>query len=157
VSGPAVNVGTPVVYGAGPRVVNGSRLNSSECAATEGRTAGSVGQGQCHFVDSTKSNNWIALRVRNATHNYVYAESFGPSGQFKCLPGDFCQKELYNYGPITGDYPNYPVMTDERWCLNNSHWMASTAVKAALHAELQAAYCDTRRLDIDRMGCTSTA
>lgn len=154
VSGPGEKPGTPVVYGAGPATINHSTVNESGCPATEGATAGQVGQGQCHFVDSTKSNNWIALRVRNATHNFVYAESFGPSGKFMCAPGDFCQTELYDYGPITSDYPNYPVMTDERWCLHNTFAAAAPEVKQALHNELKAAYCSSRRLDIDRMECT---
>ena len=153
VSGPGETPGTPVVYGNGPAVIPDSAVNESQCPGTETKTVGHVGEGQCHFVDSKLSNNWFALRVRNATHNYVYVESFGSSGQFSCGPNDVCQRELYDYGPITSDYPNYPVMTDERWCLVNSHKTASPALQATLHAELKAAYCASRRLDIDRMGC----
>ena len=96
----------------------------------------------------------------------VYAESYGakamaaptpgdPTGKgiFQCLDGDDCQRELYDYGPITSDYPNFPVMQEERWCIHNLYQSAGAARQAALHAELRAAYCDSRRLDADRMGC----
>jgi hypothetical protein len=142
-------------------------MNQSDCAASESTTKGEVGKGKCYFVDSQASNNWIALRVRNSTHNYVYVESFGAKamhtptggnnpkgvGVFKCIEGDLCQTELYDYGPITSDYPNYPVMTDERWCLTNSFKTQTAPLKAALHAELKHAYCSTRRLGVDRMEC----
>ena len=106
------------------------------------------------------------LRVLVATHNYVYAESFGkqamasptpgdPDGKgiFKCLDGDDCQRELYNYGPIVSEYPNFPVMTEERWCITNDYKASGAALQAALHAELKDAYCSTRRLDANRMEC----
>jgi hypothetical protein len=52
------------------------------------------------------------VRVRNATHNFVYAETYGAQamaaplqgggkgakGVFRCIEGDFCQHELYDYG-----------------------------------------------------------
>ena len=117
------------------------------------------------------SNNWLALRVRNATHNFVYVESFGAKaaqaavpggaagakGVFGCLAGDFCQTELYDYGPISSDYPHFPVMRRERWNLDNVHADAPAATQAALHAELKHAYCSTRRLGVDRMGCAGAA
>ena len=165
-SGPGSSPGTPPVYGNGPFAADPEFANSSDCAATEATTVGEVGKGECYFVDSKASNNWIALRVRNASHNYVYVESFGAkamatptggtgngTGIFKCLEGDLCQNELYDYGPITSDYPNFPVMTDERWCLVNSFKTLSEETKAALHAELKEAYCSTRRLGVDRMEC----
>ena len=113
---------------------------------------------------------WLqALRVRNATHNFVYAESYGRqamqapapwdggggngTGVYKCLPGDDCQWELYDYGPITSDYPHFPVMEDSRWNLHNLYGTAAPATKAALHAELKAHYCSTRRLAENRMEC----
>jgi|TARA_B110000908_G_C9964533_1_gene318370 hypothetical protein len=74
-------------------------------------------------------------------------------GIFKCITGDICQTELYDYGPITSDYPNYPVMTRERWNIDNVFAKQSAAVKAALAADLKEAYCSTKRLDVDRMGC----
>ena len=126
-----------------------------------------MGEGKCYFVDSQQSNNWLALRVRNATHNFVYVESFGKTamnmpitkdsekdsekdrvgqagqegqagqvvqvegkagrkgkakGVFKCVEGDLCQIEYYDYGPITSDYPHFPVMDDEaRWALDNTY------------------------------------
>ena len=46
-------------------------------------------------------------------------------GIFKCLDGDDCQRELYDYGPITSDYPHFPVMTEERWCLHNDYKTSS--------------------------------
>ena len=111
------------------------------------------------------SNNWLAIRVRNATHNFQYVESFGSqamkapaggagTGVFKCIQGDFCQRELYHYGAINAsEYPHYPVMTDARWCMDNAYAAASGAVKASLHAQLKASYCDSRRLGADRMEC----
>jgi N-acetylglucosamine-6-sulfatase len=155
--------GSLVEYGAGPYSPDPT-FNESDCPASEG--VGGVGGGKCYFVDSQASNNWIAHRLRNATHNYVYAESYGkqamhtatpgdPSGKgvFKCIDGDDCQRELYNYGPITSDYPNFPVMTDERWCITNDYKTSSLAMQGALHAELKGAYCSTRRLDANRMDC----
>ena len=67
--------GSLVKYGSGPFSPDPTFLNASDCQATEG--VGGVGGGKCYFVDSQASNNWIAHRVRNATHNYVYAESYG--------------------------------------------------------------------------------
>lgn len=67
--------------------------------------------------------------------------------------GDHCQRELYDYGPITSDYPHFPVMTQERWCLKNGYKSSTAAVQAALHAELKEAYCSTRRLEANRMEC----
>lgn len=119
-----------------------------------------------------RRSNWLAIRVRNATHNFIYVESFGsgaasaaapgaPGGKgkgvFECVEGDLCQTELYEYGPITSDYPHYPVMTDERWCLDNAYRRQPKAVRDALHEELKHAYCSTRRLGVDRMGCDSAA
>jgi len=162
VSGPGEVPGTAPVYGQGPFSTD-PNFNENNCAATENQTVGTVGNGKCHFVDSQESNNWIGIRVRNATHNFMYVESFGakavnaplPTGKgvFQCLEGDLCQKELYDYGPITSDYPNYPVMTEERWCLHNSYKTSPTAIQVQLHAQLQQAYCSQRRLDIDRMEC----
>ena len=174
---------------AGPYAPNPSLIpNETDCSATEG-------EGLCYFVDSQASNNWIALRVRNATHNFQYAESFGslamhtptpgdPNGIgiFKCLPGDDCQLELvsaclsgtgtpmevkrhrmldtmcvcfvqYDYGPIVSDYPNFPVKDERRWNLHNLYKDATPATQDALHQELKAAYCSSRRLDADRMEC----
>lgn len=128
---------------------------------------GLIGNGSCYFVDSQQSNNWLAHRVRNATHNYVYVESYGaqammmvtpgePTGKgvFRCISGDHCQWELYDYGPINqSEYPNYPVMSDERWCVVNKYRSSSPALQATLHAELQEAYCSSRRLAANRMEC----
>jgi hypothetical protein len=47
---------------------------------------GGVGGGKCYFVDSQASNNWIAHRVRNGTHNYVYAESYGKQAMHAPTP-----------------------------------------------------------------------
>lgn len=162
VSGPAATPGTVPVYGQGPFMVGQARgSNNSFCAGTEGKNP--TGGGVCYFVDSTASNNWIAIRVRNASHNFVYAESYGAQamhtavgggqGVFKCLDGDFCQHELYDYGPITSDYPHFPVMTEARFNLHNIYKASTAAMQATLHAELKHAYCGQRRLDIDRMDC----
>eukprot|EP00041_Stephanoeca_diplocostata_P016366 m.321999 g.321999 ORF g.321999 m.321999 type:complete len:588 (-) comp20343_c0_seq1:248-2011(-) len=163
VSGPGAVPGTMPVYGHGPATVN-PQFDTKHCPATENST---VGNGPCHFVDSTQSNNWIGVRVRNSTHNFMYAESYGSQamnmqhhaltgpwkGVFKCIAGDYCNRELYDYGPITSDYPNYPVMTDERWCLTNSYKTSAPAMQDALHGHLQNTYCSTRRL-VDRMDCS---
>jgi len=157
VSGPAAEAGTPVEYGQGPFSPIPS-FNEADCEASEG-------EGKCYFVDSEASNNWIGIRVRNSTHNFMYVESYGsqamhtatPNGAgkgiFKCLDGDHCQLELYDYGEITSDYPNFPVMTDARWNMHNSHSSASDATKIALVSELKHHYCSTRKLDEDRMEC----
>lgn len=165
-SGPAEHPGTPVVYGEGPYEKPSPRnFSKPECKNSETNTTGEVGQGQCWFVDSQASNNWIALRVRNLTHNYVYVESFGSNavahptfkgegvGVFKCMPGDLCQYELYDYGPMTSDYPDYPVMKRERWNIDNIYQNLSETLKTSLHEELKEAYCSSKRLDVDRMGC----
>jgi len=163
-SGPAEQPGTPVKYGAGPFSREGSAVDEKHCASTEVAGA-AVGSGQCSFVDSTASNNWIALRVRNQTSNFIYVESFGVQstkhktyhgdgiGIFKCVKGDLCQWELYDYGNITSDYPDFPVMTRERWNLDNLYSHQTDARKAALAVELKAEYCRTKRLEVDRMGC----
>lgn len=165
VSGPAATPGTLPTYGKGPAIIDptGNFKNESMCPGTEGKYA--AGEGLCSFVDSTASNNWISIRVRNSTHNFVYVESYGTQamqaatagapgkGVFKCIAGDFCQKELYDYGPITSDYPNFPVMTDERWCLHNSYANATQSVQDSLHLQLRHEYCSQRRLAVDRMEC----
>ncbi len=165
-SGPFRNgsAGLKPTYVKGPYARPGSTIKPADCPASEG--VGGVGNGSCYFVDSQQSNNWLAMRVRNASHNYVYIESFGvramntstpgdPDGKgvFRCLAGDHCQHELYDYGPITSDYPNFPVMTDERWCVRNSYKASSAGLHAALHRELKDAYCGSRRLPANRMGC----
>ena len=64
--------GTPPSYGKGPAIIDpaGKFHNESECPSTEGQAG--VGGGVCSFVDSLASNNWISIRVRNSTHNFVY-------------------------------------------------------------------------------------
>jgi hypothetical protein len=92
-------------------------------------------------------------QIRNATHNLIYAESFGaramatptpgdPSGVgvFRCLPGDDCQMEVYDYGPITSDYPHFPVETEARWCLHNSYRGLGAATQVSVQAEPWATY-----------------
>lgn len=164
VSGPAATPGTQTVYTSGP-MAKDPNMTSAQCVASELDTPGAVGEGKCWFVDSKASNNWLALRIRNATANLLYVESFGEQataaptfsgngkGVFKCLTGDSCQWELYDYGKITSDYPNYPVMTRERWNIDNIWGAQSNATKRELAAMLKAAYCDSKRLDVDRMGC----
>ena len=158
-SGPAATPGTPVIYGSGPYKPGASRVPEGRCAATEVSPGG-----ECYFVDSEASNNWIALRVRNATHNFVFVQSFGSNavarptfagaghGVFLCQPGDLCAHELYHYGAIVAN-ETYPVMTRERWAMDNAFASTPPAVVASLNAELKAAYCSSRKLDVDRMGC----
>ena len=67
------------------------------------------------------------------------------------------QPDPDEYGALTSDYPHFPVMTDERWCLVNAYRSKPEAVRAALHDELKHAYCSTRRLGVDRMGCGAGA
>jgi len=163
-SGPSAQPGNPPTYGAGPFAIDAS-MKAEECPRTENHTVGEVGKGRCWFVDSQESNNWAAVRVRNATHNYIYVESFGSKamnaptpggpgiGIYECLEGDLCQTELYHYGPIASEYPNYPIMTDERWSIDNAYRSTSPAAKHQLRHDLREAYCSTRRLDVDRFGC----
>jgi N-acetylglucosamine-6-sulfatase len=106
-SGPAATPGTPVKYGTGPYKPASSTTPEAKCAGTEVAPGG-----KCYFVDSEASNNWIALRVRNSTHNLVLVQSFGANamtaptfsgdgrGVFVCQPGDLCASELYDYGAI---------------------------------------------------------
>lgn len=158
-SGPAEVPGTPVKYGTGPYKPAASSAAESKCAGTEVAPGG-----ECYFVDSTASNNWIALRVRNSTHNLVFVQSFGTNamaaptfdgkgvGVFLCQAGDLCAHELYEYGPIVPN-ESYPVMTPERWAMANSFNATSPSVVAALNAELKDAYCSSRKVGVDRMGC----
>lgn len=160
-SGPAEAPGTPVVYGDGPYKPENSGTPEAKCAATETSGPG----GECYFVDSEASNNWIALRRRNSTHNTVFVQSFGASartaptydkggavGVFACLPGDLCAHELYDYGEIVAN-ESYPVMTRERWAMDNMYNSTAAITLAALQAELLDAYCSSRKLATDRMGC----
>ena len=158
-SGPAAEPGTPVVYGTGPYKPNASHVAEARCAETETNPGG-----KCYFVDSEASNNWIALRVRNSTHNFVFVQSFGANaiakqtfdggghGVFLCQPGDLCAHELYDYGAIV-ENETYPVMTPARWAMTNLYNVTAPAVIDALNAELKAAYCASRKLAVDRMGC----
>ena len=50
-------------------------------------------------------------------------------------------------------FRSYPVMDEERWSLTNKAKTASNATLGALKDELKQAYCQTRRLEVDRMGC----
>eukprot|EP01047_Picozoa_sp_COSAG01_P075333 COSAG01_NODE_12878_length_1671_cov_1.831425_1_plen_113_part_00 len=80
----------------------------------------------------------------------------GAVGVFRCIDGDFCQREYYDYGPINAtEYPHFPVMNDARWCLENKYKTSTAAVQHALHAQLKETYCSQRRLEVDRMGCTA--
>lgn len=120
--------------------------------------------GKCFFVDSEASNNWIALRVRNTTHNLIFVQSFGANatsrttfdgagkGVFECSSGDLCAHELYDYGTIVAN-ETYPVMTPQRWAMTNSYNTTDASTIAALNAELKDAYCSSRKLSVDRMGC----
>ena len=160
-SGPAAEPGTPVEYGAGPYKPAASATKEAACARTEAAPGG-----ECYFVDSLASNNWIALRVRNSTHNVALVRSFGAhavgapafagkgTGVFVCQPGDLCADELYDYGAIVPGEA-YPVMTNERWAMDNAYHRADPAVVAALNAELKGAYCSSRKLGVDRMGCAA--
>jgi hypothetical protein len=161
-SGPAATKGTRVVYGKGPyKPISSSNVTQDHCGATESNGPG----GKCHFVDSMASNNWVALRTRNASHNFIFVHSFGKGavkkptfdgggaiGVFACQDGDFCQNEVYHYGAIVSD-ETYPVMTDARWAMLNEYPTTAPAVQAAMAAELKAAYCSSRKLAPDRMGC----
>ena len=50
-------------------------------------------------------------------------------------------------------FSSYPVMDDQRWSLTNRAKTADSATLAALKGKLKQAYCKSRRLDVDRMGC----
>ena len=166
-SGPGKETGTPTTYGKGP-MANNPTLTKEQCEQSELKTLGEVGQGSCWFVDSQTSNNWIALRIRNDTHNVLYVESFGLNslthptydagkkgvGVYSCLDGDQCNLEYYDYGPITSDYGKYPIMTRERWNIDNLYLNQSVQMKGVLHEMLKEQYCTTKRLEVDRMGCT---
>ena len=90
--------GSLVEYGAGPFSPDPTFLNSSNCPATEG--VGGIGEGECYFVDSQASNNWIAHRVRNATHNYVYAESYGKQAMHTPTPVRYHPCLLISFRPL---------------------------------------------------------
>ena len=158
-SGPAAQPGTPVVYGTGPYKPTTSTTTEARCASTEVNPGG-----KCYFVDSTASNNWIALRVRNASDNFIFIQSFGTNavskttfdgagtGVFLCQSGDLCGHELYQYGDIVAN-ETYPVMTNERWAMNNVFNVTAPGVIDSLNTELKNAYCSSRKLAVDRMGC----
>ena len=97
-------------------------------------------------------------------------------GVYECQEGDLCQTELYNYGEVSASvffpisnnpsplflgkintnedlFRSYPVMEDERWCLTNSAKTETFATLHSLKGELKQAYCESRKLDVDRMGC----
>ena len=147
-------------YGKGPYKPFNSNEIEINCAETETNGQG----GKCYFVDSTASNNWIAHRVRNATSHYIFIQSFGLKarsiatydgngvGVFKCLKGDLCANELYRYGDIVSN-ESYPVMTNERWSMVNEYKTTEENVLNAMRDELKEAYCSSRKVDVDRMGC----
>eukprot|EP00937_MAST-01D_sp_MAST-1D-sp2_P007682 g7682.t1 len=76
----------------------------------------------------------------------------GGKGVFTCEDGDLCAHELYHYGDIV-ESEKYPVMTDARWAMNNAFNATPPATVAAHRAELKAAYCSSRKVGVDRMGC----
>ena len=150
----------PSLYSStGPYKPAASKTGEAKCAGTE-ITPG----GECYFVDSEASNNWVALRVRNSTHNLVLVQSFGKNavaaptfdgkgrGVFICQEGDLCAHELYNYGPIVAN-ESYPVMTAERWAMKNDYNATDSAAIDALNSQLKDAYCTSRKVGVDRMGC----
>ena len=71
---------------------------------------------------------------------------------FACQEGDLCQNEIYHYGDIVGG-ETYPVMTAARWAMVNEYNTTAPATRAAMKAELKHAYCSSRKLSADRMGC----
>ena len=56
-----------------------------------------MGDGNCYFVDSTHSNNWRELRIRNSTMNWAYVE-YDPAWKF--VVNDIQHYELYD---VTAD------------------------------------------------------
>jgi hypothetical protein len=72
-------------------------------------------------------------------------------GIFKCLDGDDCQRELYDYGPITSDYPHFPVMTEERWCLHNDYKTSSVVCPYAFECFSLSSY----RLNAEQLVCVA--
>lgn len=159
-SGPAATKGTNVTYGVGPYKPEASQTARADCEASETSGPG----GKCYFVDSFASNNWIAHRVRNDTHNYIFVQSFGSGavakttfdgggvGVFECQEGDECANELYHYGEIVSGEV-YPVMTNERWAMVNAYSTTDPGILDSMRAELKDAYCSSRKVDVDRMGC----
>ena len=52
-------------------------------------------------------------------------------------------------------FSSYPVMDKQRWNLNNEAKTAAEATLGSLKGELKQAYCDSRKLEVDRMGCNT--
>eukprot|EP01062_Namystynia_karyoxenos_P021003 TRINITY_DN17967_c0_g1_i1.p1 TRINITY_DN17967_c0_g1~~TRINITY_DN17967_c0_g1_i1.p1 ORF type:complete len:668 (+),score=178.64 TRINITY_DN17967_c0_g1_i1:107-2005(+) len=82
-----------------------------------------VGDGNCYFVDSTHSNSWRALRIINATHDWQYVE-YDSKWAWSGAP-DF--QELYD-------------VRQDLYQMSNIYSVQTDAVKAALHAQLEAYY-----------------
>eukprot|EP01065_Artemidia_motanka_P018565 TRINITY_DN2188_c1_g2_i1.p1 TRINITY_DN2188_c1_g2~~TRINITY_DN2188_c1_g2_i1.p1 ORF type:complete len:727 (+),score=159.33 TRINITY_DN2188_c1_g2_i1:105-2183(+) len=90
----------------------------SKCVESTG-----VGDGECYFVDSTHSNSWRALRIRNSTHNMQYIE-YDSTWTWTGAP-EF--HELYD-------------VNEDPYQMNNIYSVMENATKAALHAELVSYY-----------------
>ena len=75
-------------------------------------------------------------------------------GIFKCLDGDDCQRELYDYGPITSDYPHFPVMTEERWCLDNDYKTSSVVCTGYPYAS-ECFSLSSYRLNAEQLVCVA--
>ena len=52
-------------------------------------------------------------------------------------------------------FSSYPVMDKQRWSLTNMAKTATSATLGALKSELKQAYCESRKLEVDRMGCNT--
>ena len=107
---------------AGPRGPGGT--TPSECAESTG-----LGDGECYFVDSTRSNSWRQLRINNASMNWNYLE-YDPEWKFRVTDASGAGLQHYELYDISAD----------PYQMNNLYGKASVEVRAALHAQLAAYY-----------------
>ena len=112
--------GTDPKVSAGPRGPEGT-ARSTECVESDG-----IGNGNCYFVDSTKSNSWRQLRVNNATMNWNYLE-YDPNWTFKSTDPSGAGLQHYELYDIAAD----PYQT------HNIYPGASEEVRRALHRQLE--------------------
>ena len=98
--------------------------DASECAESTG-----LGDGECYFVDSTRSNSWRQLRINNASMNRNYLE-YDPEWKFRVTDASGAGLQHYELYDISAD----------PYQMNNLYGKASVEVRAALHAQLAAYY-----------------
>ena len=118
------------IWTPGNKEICGGKLPNSptgEIPGSECKASNETGAGNCYFLDSIASNNFLALRTINATHDTQYIE-WGSSENW--ISG-------WTQPPIHYEYYN---LTQDPYQLHNLFRSLPRTVQASLHSSLRDYY-----------------